>query len=73
MLRNTHNWAGWGELIIFLQVASFFLFLYIDSIWLIHGEIAYFYEEFTSSWTAWLGVILTGCLVIIEKAVFDAW
>lgn len=73
LLRGSHNWTGWGELLIFLQVASFFVFVYIDSIMLTYGEIAYFFDEYCSSWTAWLGCFFIGCLLFIEKNVLDAW
>ena len=32
LIRSTNNFMGWGELIIFLQVASYFIFVYLDSI-----------------------------------------
>ena len=32
LVRSTNNFMGWGELIIFLQVASYFIFVYLDSI-----------------------------------------
>jgi len=68
LLRGSHNMTGWGEMIIFLQVASFFVFVYFDSELHTTGEIAHFFDEYLSSWTAWLGVILVASLVIIEKA-----
>jgi len=73
LLRGSHNWTGWGELLIFLQVVSFFAFVYIDSIMLNTGEIAYFFDEYLSSWTAWLGCFLVGMLLFLEKALIDAW
>ena len=71
LLRATHNWTGWGEAIILLQLASYFVCTYADSLIMNHGEIAYFYDEFMSSKTAWLGVLLVGCLIFIEKALVD--
>ena len=38
---------------------------------LTNGVIAYFYDEFMSSWTAWLGVILICSTIVIEKSFFD--
>jgi len=32
LLRYSHNWTGWGELLIFLQVTSYFWIVYLDSI-----------------------------------------
>lgn len=32
LVRSTNNFMGWGELIIFLQVASYFVIVYLDSI-----------------------------------------
>ena len=58
---------GWGELIIFLQVASYFVFVYIDSILLTKSAIAYFFDEFMSSVTGWLGCVLVGATIYIEK------
>ena len=72
MLRNTNNWQGWNEAVILMQTSSYFLFVYLDSIWLTKGVIAYFMEEFTSSWTAWLGCCLIASLIFIEKASIDA-
>ena len=39
---------------------------------LTRGEVAYFFDEFWSSWTAWLGLILLSCSVFIEKSASDA-
>jgi len=73
LLRGTHNWTGWGEAVVLLQLISFFTCVYLDSIMLTQGQIAYFFDEYMSSWTAWLGVLLVGSLLLIEKAVLDAW
>ena len=73
LLRATHNFTGWNELLIFLQVTSYFWILYLDSIILTKGPIAYFFDEFMSSWTAWLGCILIACLLVVEKAILDAY
>ena len=73
LLRWTHNFTGWGELFIFVQLISFFTFVWLDSILLTNGAIAYFYDEFMSSWTAWLGVFLIGCTVLVEKTVWDIY
>ena len=59
-------------MLIFLQVTSFIWILYLDTIILTRSDIAYFFDEFWSSWTAWLGFALLGCLVYVEKAVYDA-
>ena len=58
LLRWTHNFTGWNEFVIFLQIASFFILVWLDSIWLTNGAIAYFWEEYMSSWTAVLGCLL---------------
>ena len=72
ILRQTHNYTGWNEALIALQFASFFIVVYLDSVTLTQGEIAYFWDEFTSSWTAWVGCFLVGSSIIIEKACMDA-
>ena len=71
LLRATHNWTGWGEAIVLLQLVSYFVFTYADSKILDTGVIAHFYDEFMSSKTAWLGVLLVGSLIFIEKACLD--
>ena len=43
----------------------------MDSIILTKGVIAYFFDEFLSSTTAWLGVIFIGASIFVEKAVVD--
>ena len=73
LLRSTHNWTGYSEGVVAMQLLSFFICLYMDSILLTTGEIAYFFDEYLSSWTAWLGVLLIGSLLIIEKGLTDAW
>jgi len=42
--------------------------LFLDSILIKTGVIAYFFDELMSSWTAWLGCLLVGSIIIIEKA-----
>ena len=53
-------------------MTSFIWILYLDTILLPRGEVAYFFDEFWSSWTAWLGLVLLCCSVFIEKSVSDA-
>jgi len=71
LIRGTHNFQGWCESVIFLQVASYFLLLYMDSVILV-SPISYFYDEFMGSWTAWLGVLFIGASLFVEKATLDA-
>ena len=71
LLRGTHNWQGWGEALITLQVASFFLVVWLDSVLLKYGPIAYFWDEFMSSRAAWLGVFLVGAFLLIENSIVD--
>ena len=69
MLRYTHNYTGINELLIFLQVTSFIWILYIDSVFFTTGVIAYFFDEFMSSATAWLGCLLLASTVFLEREV----
>ena len=71
LLRQTHNHTGWFELLLFLQTTSFFWILYLDTIIFTKGVVAYFYDEFMSSSTAWLGCLLVGSSIFIEKAFID--
>jgi len=71
LLRQTHNFTGWNELLIFLQVSSFFWLVYLDSI-LLKGPIMYFFDEYWSSKTAWLGVLFVVGILFIEKACNEA-
>ena len=71
LLRQTHNFTGWNELLIFLQVSSFFWLVYLDSI-LLKGPIMYFFYEYWSSKTAWLGVLFVVGILFIEKACNEA-
>ena len=73
LLRATHNYTGWGELFILVQLVSFPVIVYLDSILLSHGVIAYFFDEFLASWTAWLGVLLVGAVLFVEGAVIDSY
>jgi len=70
LLRHSHNMTGWGELLIFLQVTSYFWLVYLDSILMVQGDIAYFSEEFYSSRTAWLGCLLLALLVYVEQGAY---
>lgn len=72
LLRATNNWTGWGELLIFMQVTSYFWILYLDSV-MFTNAISYFFDEFFSSWTAWLGCFFVLSTMFIEKACLDAW
>ena len=72
LVRSTHNFTGWTELLIFLQLLSFPVILYLDSILFTNGVIAYFFDEWLSSTTAWLGVILIASFIFVEKATVDA-
>lgn len=73
MLRQTSNYTGWGEIVLLLQVTSFFWVVYLDTILLTKGVIAFFFDEYMSSWTAWLGCLFVASLILIEKAVMDAF
>ena len=73
LLRYSHNLTGWGELLIFLQVTSFFWIMYLDTIVFPTGVIGYFSDEFYSSWTAWLGAVLMASLIFIEKKGLQAY
>ena len=53
-------------------MASYFLFLYVDST-LFTNVISHFFDEFFGSWTAWLGCILVAFLLPVEMAVVDGW
>ena len=46
--------------------------VYLDSIIMQKGVIAFFFDEFWSSWTAWLGCLFVASLIYLEKAVKDA-
>ena len=73
LVRATHNFTGWGELFILVQLVSFPVIVYLDSIMLTSGVIAYFFDEFLASWTAWLGVFLVASILYIEGAVVDGY
>lgn len=72
LLRGTHNYTWVMEVIMFLQVTSFFWILYLDSVIFVHGPVAYFFDELFSSWTAWLGCLFCLSTIFIEKSVYDA-
>ena len=72
LVRSTHNYTGWCELFILVQVVSFPVIVYWDSILLTNGVIAYFYDEWMSSWTAWLGVLFICTGLFVEKAITDS-
>ena len=73
LLRGTHNFTGWGEAFVALQLVSFIVILYMDSVILTSGPIAYFFDEWFASWTAWLGVLLVACSLYIENAAVDSY
>ena len=58
---------------LFLQVASFFVICYLDSVILTNGPIAYFMDELMGSWTSWLGCLLAGSTIFIENTVMGAF
>ena len=72
ILRSTHNWTGYSEAVVVMQFLSFFIILYLDSVLLTTGAIAFFFDEYFSSWTAWLGVLLMASILLIEKGCADA-
>ena len=72
LLRQTSNYTGYGEFLIFGQVTSFIWILYFDTILIPTGTVGYFFDEYWSSWTAWLGFFLISCIIFLEKAVYDA-
>ena len=45
--------------------------VWLDSVLLKYGPIAYFWDEFMSSRAAWLGVLLVGAFLLIENSVLD--
>ena len=57
----------------FLQVTSFIWITYLDSIVFTRGPIAYFFDEYFASWTAWLGCLFLVLFFYTEKAVVDAF
>ena len=73
LLRSTHNWTGYSEGVVAMQLLSFFILVYLDSVLLTTKEIAYFFDEYLSSWTAWLGVLLVGSMLFVEKGLVDAY
>ena len=73
LLRGTHNYTGWGEAFVALQLVSFPVILYMDSVILTAGPIAYFFDEWFASWTAWLGVLLVACSLYVENAAVDSY
>lgn len=56
-----------------MQIASFFVLIYFDSVWLTQGVIAYFSEEYYSSGTAWLGCLFVGLMVFVEGTCLNAY
>ena len=72
MLRQSSNLTGWNELLLFLQVTSFFWILYLDSVIFTSGTIAYFSDEFYSSVNAVLSTIIIAFLIYLEKMGYRA-
>ena len=72
MLRQSSNLTGWNELLLFLQVTSFFWILYLDSVIFSTGTIAYFSDEFYSSVNAVFSTILIAFLIYLEKMGYRA-
>jgi len=58
---------------VFVQVTSYFWILYIDTIFFTKGVIAYFSDEFYSSWTAWLGCALLVFWLYVENRVIEVF
>ena len=73
LIRGTHNYTGWGELFVLVQLVSFPVIVYLDSIFLTNGVIAYFFDEFLASWTALLGVIFIGVGLFIENSLINSY
>ena len=73
LIRGTNNYTIWGELFVLVQLISFPVIVYLDSIMLTNGVIAYFFDEFLASWTAWLGVIFIAASLFIENAIVDSY
>ena len=71
LLRQTSNYTGWGEIVLLCQVTSFFITVYTISRVLNMSVIAHFFDEFFSSWTAWLGCLFVASIIYLEKALVD--
>ena len=71
MLRASHNYTGYGEVLVFLQVISYLVILYLESKILTKSVVAYLMDEYFSSNVAWLGCLLVASTIFIEKALFD--
>lgn len=54
----TNNVTGVGETLIFLQIASFFVFFYGENLVFTYSVLFRIWEEFVSSPASWLGCLL---------------
>jgi hypothetical protein len=61
LLRMHHNWTGWGEGLLLLAAVSYFLIAYIESQYTMFPVVYKFWEESTSSTSAWYGAIFAIC------------
>jgi len=75
LLKLHNNWTGWGEVLMALCCFSYFLIIYMESLFPMFPNVYRFMEESVSSGSAWLGALLSLSLVItvdgICKALFS--
>lgn len=60
-------WTGWGELLVFLSMVSFYLNFWIESRIATFDALYGIWEEFTTNVQAWLGLMLVlSCILTID-------
>ena len=63
LLQMTNNWTGWGEVIIFLQVLSYYGFHYINTVLFKTNVVHGIFDSWASYPYHWIAVLLGLCSV----------
>ena len=70
LLQMTSNWTGWGELLILLSMASFFVNLYVETKYDVYWAVYRIWDEYISSPVAWLGLVFVLTSIITLDTIF---
>lgn len=67
MLQMFNLWTGWGEAIVVLSMASFYLNLWFETSRPTFEAVYDIWEEYTTNGSAWLGLLfILSCILTVE-------
>lgn len=72
LLQMHNNWTGWGEAIMALCCFSYFLIIYLETLFPMFPNVYRFWDESVSSGSAWLGAFFSLSLLVTVDPMFKA-